>query len=233
MQAGAVWARVLHRYVNAAGRIDFYRLREDSSDLREYVDYLSRVSPEGRPDLFPTRNARLAYYINAYNALSMFNVIQLGIPKSLTWFTKVRFFGLTRFSIGGTRMSLYAFENDVIRPLGDERVHFALNCMSVSCPKLPNVPFVAERLDEQLDQAARSFFSETRNLRVDRAGGAVYLSSILKFYREDFLKHTSDLIVYVNRYAPQTVPSGLNIAYIPYDWTVNAVSRDASSDSQK
>jgi hypothetical protein len=61
-------------------------------------------------------------------------------------------------------------ENDVIRSLGDERLHFALNCMAVACPRLPKTPFSADRLNDQLEQEARRFFGEPRNLVVDDEG---------------------------------------------------------------
>jgi hypothetical protein len=78
--------------------------------------------------------------------------VQAGVPESLGGLTKLTFFYLRTFTIGGKSISLYTFENDVIRPLGEERVHFALNCMVVSCPRLPRVAFSAAELDGQLDQ---------------------------------------------------------------------------------
>jgi hypothetical protein len=73
--------------------------------------------------------------------LAMHGVVQAGIPDSLGGFRKVSFFYLQKFNIGGKSMSLYHFENEVIRPLGEERVHFALNCMVIGCPKLPRSAF--------------------------------------------------------------------------------------------
>src|SRR6266498_1059136 len=91
---------------------------------------------------------------------------------------KFTFFYLRTFTVGGRSISLYNFENDVIRPLGEERVHFALNCMVVSCPRLPRVAFSAAALDRQLDSAAREFIGNTRNVWVDHAKREVWLSAI-------------------------------------------------------
>lgn len=77
----------------------------------------------------------------------MYGVVDAGVPDSLGGLTKFTFFYLRRFTIGGKSVSLYSFENDVIRPLGEERVHFALNCMVVSCPRLPRTAFTADQLD--------------------------------------------------------------------------------------
>ncbi len=219
------WARVLHQYVNDHGQVDFCGLAKDPADLLAYLDYVERVSPQNLPDAFPTRSAALAYYLNSYNALAMYNVIASGMPKELGWLTRLRFFGGRRFTIGGKAMTLYTYENSVIRSLGDERVHFALNCMVIGCPQLPNQPFSGEHLDAQLEGAARRFFSEPRNLQVDLARGTVRVSSILSFYKEDFLNRSPTLLAYINRYVPVTLPPGMEIEFIRYDWTINTQDR--------
>lgn len=220
------WAHVLQERVNDRGQVDFCGLANDRDDLHAYLNYIARVSPQNVPAAFPTRNDALAYYINSCNALAMYNVIVSGTPKALGWLTRLRFFGGRRFTIGAKAMTLYTYENSVIRPLGDERVHFALNCMVSGCPQLPNEPFSSEHLDAQLDEAARRFFSEPRNLQVDLAGRTVRVSSILSFYKEDFLKRSRTLIGYINRYAAVKVPSDMTIEFLPYDWTVNAQGRN-------
>ncbi len=215
------WARVLGTFVNDRGEVDFHRLAKNPADLNTFVDYIAKVSPESAPALFPTRESRLAYHINAYNALAMYNVIDSGIPDSLSGLRKVWFFAFKKFPVGGRAMSLYAYENDVIRPMGDERVHFALNCMSVGCPRLPTVPFTARDLDKQLDREARRFFAEPRNLERVPAIKTVRLSEILKFYREDFLRRSSSLIAYANQYVTNKIPEDYRVEFIDYDWTVN------------
>lgn len=223
----ADWARVLKTFVNDQGEVDFQGLAKNPTDLKAFVDYVARISPDSAPTLFPTRESRLAYHINAYNALAMYNVIDSGVPKSLSGLRKVGFFVFKQFSIGGRTMSLYAHENEVIRPLGDERVHFALNCMAVGCPRLPKTPFTASELDDQLDREARRFFSEPRNLQPAPERKTVRVSEILKFYREDFLRHSSSLIAYVNQYAREKIPEDYTVEFIGYDWTINDQNRTA------
>jgi hypothetical protein len=219
------WERVLARFVSERGEVDFRGLSRERGDLDAFLDHVARISPRSAPELFPGREAKLAYYINAYNALAMFNVIDSGFPERLNSWRKIRFFGLMRFPIGGERMSLYTLENDVIRPLGDERVHFALNCMVVSCPRLRRVAFTPEKLDRQLDEEARRFFSETRNLRILPDRKLARVSSLLKFYTEDFLVKRATLIAYVNLYASASIPADFEIEFMEYDWTVNDRSR--------
>ncbi len=215
------WARVLERFVNDRGEVDFHRLAGERADLDAFLGYVARVSPRTAPELFPDRDAALAYYINAYNALAMFNVIDSGFPRRLGWLYKAWFFAIKRFSVGGERMSLYSLENDVIRPFGDVRVHFALNCMSVSCPRLPREPFPADNLNRQLDGAARQFFAESRNLQVVPERKLVRVSSVLEFYTQDFLAQSPTLIAYIDKYASRSIPGDYRIEFVDYDWRVN------------
>lgn len=215
------WARVLERFVDADGRVDFDALARDRADLDRYVAWVYAVGPANAPQLFPTRAHVVAYHLNAYNALAMYNVIEDGIPASLAGPKKVEFFALRRLQVGGVPLSLYAYENDVIRPLGEERVHFALNCMVVACPRLPRTPFEAATLEAALERETRAFFAEPRNLAVDPAARTVRLSEILRFYTGDFLAKAPSLVAYVNRYRAPPIPLDWRVEFIPYDWTVN------------
>ena len=118
----ALWTGVLTRSVDDAGRIDFAALARDHADLERVAAFVAAVDPASQPQRFPDRASRLAFYINAYNALAMYGVVQTGVPESLSGLAKVNFFYLRTFAIGGKSISLYTFENDVIRPLGEERI---------------------------------------------------------------------------------------------------------------
>ena len=215
------WARVLQHYVDNRGRVDFAGLSRDRVDLDRYVAWIYTTGPDSQPKLFPTRQHVLAYHLNVYNALAMYAVLDDGIPQSLAGLKKISFFLLKRFQIGGRRYSLYAYENDIIRALGEPRVHFALNCMSVSCPRLPREPFSGENLEAQLEQETRYFFADPSNVRVDNVDRAVHLSEILDFYTNDFLASAPTLIAYANRYRAVPIPEGYAVKFIPYDWTIN------------
>ncbi len=221
-EASAGYARVLQRHVNDQGEVDFAGLRDDVTDaglgaLESFVRAIA-MTPL---DAAPTQQARLAHMVNAYNALSMYNVIASGIPPSHQGFAKVKFFVLRKFVIGGTPMSLYDFENSVIRKPGEPRVHFALNCSAVSCPALPRAVFTAERLNDELEGETLKFFARVENLRVDDARRTVFFNQILKFYTEDFVPgHGENLIAYAQRYTIQKIPADYTIAFNAYDWTI-------------
>jgi Protein of unknown function, DUF547 len=221
-QAEAAWAYVLKQHVDDQGRIDFAAVSASRTDLDRFVSFIYAAAPNNRPDLFRSPQDILAFHINAYNALAMYNVVDSGVPVSLAGLRKVRFFALKKVTVGATPISLYDYENDVIRKLGDPRIHFALNCMVAGCPRLPREPFVAERLHAQLDSATRLFFSEPRNLVIDPQRKVIRVSEILKFYTEDFLQQASSLARYIARYRDLPDADSYAVEFIPYDWTVNA-----------
>jgi Protein of unknown function, DUF547 len=224
----AGWARVLTSHVNARGEVDFPALSRDRQDLDRYVRFVADTPLDSFVDGLP----RLAHMINAYNALSMFNVIESGIPDTHAGLKKVTFFLLRKLQVGGTAMSLYAFENDIIRPLSrrlaDPRLHFALNCSAVACPVLPQTPFTASALDAELERETRAFFARAENFRVDHLTRTVWLSELLNFYPEDFVPLVApSLLAYANRYVAQPAPADYAVRFTPYDWTVANSQRQA------
>ena len=217
------WARVLSTHVTETGKIDFVSIKKNPADLEAYVAWASKNGPASTPDAFTTKEAKLAYWLNTYNAMCMYNAIKNDVlPKS-----KVRFFALTKLKIDGKEISLHALENEVIRKFDEPRIHFILNCMVRGCPRLPQVPMKADTLEAQLDAAARLFFNEEpRNVELLPKEKVVRLSSILKFYTEDFVKpktSAGDLIAYANSHRPadRAIPADFTVEFIPYDWTLN------------
>ncbi|MEM8714048.1 MAG: DUF547 domain-containing protein, partial [Planctomycetota bacterium] len=159
----------------------------------------------------------IAYLINAYNALAMYGVLHAGVrPKA-----KIRFFYLREFEENGRRISLYDFENDVIRKRGEPRIHFALNCMVRSCPRLPRVPFTGTALNSQLEAAAHEFFNDPRHVQLEPDRKTVRFSAILDWYESDFLDVAPSLIDYANRYRDEPIPEDWKVRFLDYDWTLN------------
>ncbi len=221
----AAWARVLQRHVDANGRVDFAGLAAADTDLRSWIASIARRAPNNAPNAFATSAEVLAFHINAYNGLAMYAVIAAGIPERLSLADRVRFFKLTRVVIGGMSISLYDYENDVIRPLGESRIHFALNCMAASCPRLPRTPFTAAGIEAELESAAREFFNDPRHVAMDEASNSVRVSAILDFFPEDFLAQAPSLRAYVNRYRTIPVPDSASFGFLDYDWTINRQGR--------
>ena len=220
-QAQSAWTRVLQDHVNNAGEVEFAALGARPDDLNTFVRFIADAPLSS----FAEGSPRLAHMINAYNALSMFNVVQSGIPPTHAGFNKVTFFVLRKVQVGGQDMSLRSFENDIIRPYAlsqrEPRIHFALNCSAVSCPVLPRTPFTAAALGDELEREARAFFARPLNFRADATANALWLSEILSFYPEDFVPvYAPNLINFANRYAAQAVPENFQVKFTPYDWTI-------------
>lgn len=234
--------RVVRRHVDAEGRVDYAALQGDRADLDAYQRLLAAYSPDSHPEMFPTREDDLAYWINAYNASAIVAVLAYypiaGVgdvkPPLLLRFLpdKSGFFVFQRFTFGGSTTNLYVLEHRVIRARYREpRVHFALNCASRSCPRLPARAFTAAGLEAELDRETRRFFAEERNLRVDHAERAVHLSSILDWYESDFTDalpgDDATLTAYAALYAPPDVAAELaragdyEVRFVPYDWRLN------------
>jgi len=190
------WANVLDRFVDEQGQIDFVGLSQDTEDLKAFVSAVGEVSPSANPDLFDSQEKVLAYHANAYNAL------------------------------GGKKTDLYTYENKVIRPIGESRMHFILNCMVKDCPRLPRKPFVAQTLEQDLQTAAVEFFNKDKHILVDDAEQVLRLSGIMKFYTKDYVASgkKQDLVGYVNQFREDKISDEYKVKFIKYDWTINKQS---------
>lgn len=231
---------VLRTYVDERGLVDYAGLQARPQALERFYDQVAAYSPDATPALFPSRDHALAYWLNAYNAAVLRTVLAhypIASVGDVVWWVpgKAGFFLLQRLTFGGVTTNLYDLEHTVVRGrFHDPRVHFALNCASRGCPRLPRHAFDGARLDAQLDAETRRFVAEPRNLRVDHATRTVHLSSIFKWYEADFLdwpplagRPGATLLDYVALYAtPEQAAdlrraAGYAIEFVPYDWRLN------------
>lgn len=233
----ADWGRVLEESVDAHGFVDYRGLADNRAVFDRYIASLRARSPESDPGLFPTEDHELAYYINAYNAWVFSGVLDRGPEIDSVWGlfgTGISFFSGMDIVLGGEETNLKELEDDVIRErYEDPRIHAALNCASVSCPRLPQEPFTADGLDVQLDAAMHEFVTDPKHLKVDRGAKVVTISKIFDWYSGDFLaylkaKGVSDpnLIDYVNRYRGDAgkIPPNYEVEFFAYDKGLNAQS---------
>lgn len=224
LNALPAWQQTLTDYVDDHGRTDFKALTDNSATLASFVNAIEAVSPASNPELFDTRDKVLAYHVNAYNALAMKGIIDRGVPKNLSsLFKRASFFKFRKIVIGGKKTNLYDYENKVIRPLDEPRMHFVLNCMVRDCPRLPRQVFTPENLEAALQTATLEFFSKPLHLKKDEQAQTLYVSAILDFYTKDFVASgkKNDLIPYINQYLSEPVADNYKVKYIKYDWTVN------------
>ena len=114
---------------------------------------------------------------------------------------------------------IHQIENEIIRPDFEEpRIHFALVCAAVSCPKLLNQAYLPEKLDEQLDQQTRYFINESGKNKL--SPNLVELSKLFSWYGKDFTKRGT-VIDFINQYSEQPISDNARIKYLNYNWDLN------------
>ena len=128
----------------------------------------------------------------------------------------------------GRELSLGDIEHEILRkwdPI-DPRIHFAINCASGGCPKLPKTHFPPADLDRRLDFEARRFMNDPAKVRLDRAQNILYHSEILKWFDEDFLAVAPDLKSYILKYINDDdrryiQSHDVKLKTVNYDWSLN------------
>ncbi|MFN7922547.1 MAG: DUF547 domain-containing protein [Bryobacteraceae bacterium] len=229
LQAGGFdhsgWDALVKRWVNQIGEVDYGGLAKDRTGLDAYVQRLEQVSPDNNKADFPSRAHELAYWINAYNALVMKGVVSAYPIKSVRDVGGgLTFFRRRDYVLGGVRMSLQHLENEIIRKRYKEpRIHFAIVCASISCPRLAAEAYTGEKLEAQLERAARQSLREQRMLAVDEKANLVSLTSLLNWYKLDF----GDVMAFLRSRASESERKKLEalknpkIRYYDYDWSIN------------
>ncbi len=231
------WDRVLKTYVSDSGEVDYAAIKGNRQDLDAYVNRLADASPENQPDKFPGAKDQLAYWMNAYNAFVTQAVVDAYPIMSVRRIGpgETDFFVKKHCKAGGRLLSLQDIETNFLRKVsGDPRIHFAIVCASLSCPRLSHDAFSGGNVESQLDFLTRQFFSERRNLSVDALTREVTLSMILTWYKSDFQAGQSSLVDYAKRYAPPRMAELIDgirnpkVKFREYDWAIN----DAGSRSR-
>ena len=206
------------------GLVNYPAIAKDSR-LDRYLWYLDRVDPNA----LPTREDRLAFWINAYNAFAVKGILDGYSPR--TKFGQLRYFIVKEHRVGGAVINLYDLERKLLIPdFQESRIHFAIVCASKSCPKLQSWVYQADKLEQQLEQSARDYINDATRNRFDRERKIAYLSMIFQWFEEDFVAHSGSLLNYVRRYVAdpdlahdlETVP--YRVEFLEYDWSLNGIS---------
>ena len=232
------FTKVLARFVDERGNVDYAGLKtEADSVLAPYLRRLARTDPASL-----TRDARLAFWINAYNALTLKLIVD-HYPVQNIWAVTPgpaepkdnSPFALEVGTVADTTRSLDDIEHEIIRQRFDEpRIHFALVCAAESCPRLRREAYTGPRLDAQLDEQTRAFFHDDSKNRIPAGEGRVALSRILKWYGQDFGPSTDALQHFLASYFEGTVGdrlgrAGYEVTFLVYDWGLNDQARAPTS----
>lgn len=243
------YAAVLREHVDDRGMVSYAALKDDPAELNRFVRALAAVKPETYQSW--DEPAKIAFWINAYNALTLKAIIdhypiKAGLISGLAYpANSIRqipgVWDKLQFLVMGQKMTLNQIEHETLRAKFNEpRIHVALVCAALGCPQLRNEPFIGERLDEQLSDQSRGFVTDASKFRIDRDAGKVYLSSIFKWFGGDFVKTYkpesgfasggSDAEKAVLHFAAGHLPAqdadylrtgNYAVEYLDYDWSLN------------
>lgn len=217
----SIYANLLKKHVHQ-GNVDYRGFKMEESELDQYLKVLENVDSKSL-----SGNEQFAFYINAYNAWTI-KLILSGYPgiKSIKdlgniltspWEKKI-------CRIDGDVITLDDIEHHILRPrFKDPRVHFAINCASLSCPSLASEPYVGNSLNRQLNDAATAFINNPQRNYLE--GNTLYVSRIFKWFGKDF---NDDVVGFFIKYADEGLKKELEIKkqaikinYLRYDWSLN------------
>ena len=206
------WNQLLKKHVSDQGKVDYLGFKKDLIELNAYLDWLSK----SKPSETWSKDQLMAFWINAYNALIIKLIVDRYPISSIKdiyspWNIKV-------ITIANKTLSLNNIEHDILRKMGDPRIHFGIVCASISCPKLQNEAFNTQNTNRLLNKASKEFLADsTKNeLTVD----AAELSKIFKWFAKDF-KQEGSLIDFLNKFADIRIASNATISFKDYNWGLN------------
>lgn len=216
------WNELLKAHVSADGKVNYKGFIKEKAKLDAYLKTISANAPDRKTW---SKDEQLAYWINAYNAFTVKLIVDnypvesikdLGPAIKIPLVSDVWHYKF--FKIGGQESSLDEIEHSILRKeFNEPRIHFAINCASVSCPPLLNEAFEAKTIDAQLDKVAKDFINSSRNKITPEA---IQISSIFSWFKGDFTKNGS-LIDFLNKYSKVKIKSNAKVSHLDYNWSLN------------
>ena len=205
------WNTQRQKYVSETGAVDYNSWQEDQEDLNAYLQTLAQFPP----DEATSKNHKLAYWINAYNALTVQLILENYPLKSIKeikspWDTPC-------FSTGGKEYSLGDIEHKILRKMDEPRIHFAINCASASCPNLLNRAFQEKQLESQLVEVTESFLKDPTKNKIN--SDQLELSKIFLWFGKDF-GSKAERLSFIEAYSGVRLDRP-KIDYLSYDWSLN------------
>ena len=240
----SAFTEVLAEVVEPPG-VDYERLAADPAGLHRYIGTLDAASPTALEQA--SAADRLAFWINSYNACMLKRVIEhypikkaggflrlknaaAGRPDNSVWQISDVFTG-AHCPVAGKVRSLDEIEHEIIRPMGDSRIHFAINCAARSCPPLIDQAYEGHSLEDQLDERVRAFVQDPAHFQVvaGQEREAVHVNRVLDWFQEDF-GGVQGIRSFLAGYAEgedkeALLDSGTELVFLDYDWTLNDASR--------
>ena len=223
------WDALLKKYVDERGNVAYTQWKSSASDQKALDDYILQLSAAAFP-ASSTQQEKLAFWINAYNAVTVKGILREYPTTSIRNHT-AKFYGYNiwkdlKLLVGGKAYSLEGIEHDVLRKMGEPRIHFAIVCASVGCPRLLMEAYTADKVDDQLTLNAEVFFADSGKFRADLRTGTIEVSPILDWFASDFGPNTGAQMKFIAPYVPAAARSLANsgrarVSFLEYDWRLN------------
>jgi len=207
------WNALLLKYVRPNGDVDYKGFGNDVVALDSYLEALANNKPQDDW----SKNEKLAFYINLYNAATVKLIVANYPTKSIKNIKSP--WGKKRVALGDENISLGDIEHKILRKMDEPRIHFAINCASYSCPRLVNKAFFAATMEEQLAAATKDFINDTTRNRI--TSEKAELSEIFKWYKKDFEVAGKSVLDYINPYTEAELSKKTKIQFLKYDWNLN------------
>jgi hypothetical protein len=208
----AKWDALLKKNVSRSGNVNYKAFQKDSKQLQAYLNELSANVPTKSW----SKNATLAYWINAYNAYTVKLIVDNYPTKSIKDINDP--WGKKFFSLGNKKYSLEEIEHEILRKMSEPRIHFAINCASFSCPNLLNEAYTEAKLNQQLATVAKSFINDKTKNTI--TSNKIEISKIFDWFEGDF-KTKGSVIDFLNQYSAVKINSSAKINYKEYNWNLN------------
>ena len=210
------WDSVLQEHVKQ-GFVDYKGLQNQPENLKQFLEKATNVQKQDFEKW--EKKEQLAFYINLYNALTIKLILSEYPVKSIKdignffrgpWSRDV-------FSLFGNTITLNNLEHDIIRKQFKEpRIHLVLVCAAKACPPLRSESYRAEILNELLENQAKNYLSSSNGLVIDEQKETIFISSIFKWYAEDF----ESVPDFIQKYTSTSIKT-YSIRYLDYDWSLN------------
>ncbi len=206
------WNSLLKTHVDHKGNVDYKGFLNDKKALANYIKELGENPLKENA----TKNEKLAYYINLYNAATVKLIIDNYPIKSIKKIDKP--WDKEWIKVGDKTMSLGDIEHKILRKMQEPRIHFAINCASYSCPMLKNEAFIASKINTQLEQATKDFINDPKRNKI--SASEVQVSQIFKWFKKDFTTKGS-IVDFINNYTSVSLSKKTTLKYLDYNWSLN------------
>lgn len=202
---------LLSKYVSNNGVVNYAGFKNNVSKLDTYLDALTNTKLSSL-----SKNEKLAFWINAYNAYTIKLILNNYPVNSITDLEGGKPWDKKWINLDGKTLSLNNIENDIIRPTFNEpRIHFAVNCAAKSCPPLLNKAWTASNLESNFEKQTKKFVNNSQYNNI--SASSIKISQIFNWYKVDF----GNVVSFLNKYSNVKIDANAQVEHLEYDWALN------------